>query len=95
MVAERHHPTQQRPARSSCSLAGRRGPWLADAGLVWEPEAVMALLLAHQGGWDEMLFVAVPIVIFGSLLAIANRRASRIEKQQPANGESSPGDEPG
>jgi hypothetical protein len=55
----------------------------------------MALLLAHQGGWDEMLFVAVPIVIFGSLLAIANRRASRIEKQQPANGESSPGDEPG
>ncbi len=54
----------------------------------------MALLLAHQGGWDEMLFVAVPIVIFGSLLAIANRRASRIEKQQPPNGEGSPGDEP-
>jgi hypothetical protein len=71
-------------------------PWLADAGPVWEPEAVMALLLAHQGGWDEVLFVAVPIVIFGSLLAIANRRASRIEQQQqPPNGEGSPGDEPG
>jgi hypothetical protein len=55
----------------------------------------MALLLAHQGGWDEMLFVAVPIVIFGGLLAIANRRASRIEKQQSPNGEGSPGDEPG
>jgi hypothetical protein len=56
----------------------------------------MALLLAHQGGWDEMLFVAVPIVIFGSLLAVANRRASRIEQQQqPPNGEGSPGDEPG
>jgi hypothetical protein len=55
----------------------------------------MALLLAHQGGWDEMLFVAVPIVIFGSLLAIANRRASRIGQQQPRNGEGSPGDEPG
>ena len=54
-----------------------------------------ALLLAHQGGWDEMLFVAVPIVIFGSLLAIANRRASRIERQQPPNGEGSPGDETG
>jgi len=56
---------------------------------------VMALLLAHQGGWDEMLFVAVPIVIFGSLLAIANRRASRIERPQPPNGEGPPGDEPG
>jgi hypothetical protein len=43
---------------------------------------VTALLLAHQGGWDEMLFVAVPILIFGSLLAVANRRASRIEEQQ-------------
>jgi hypothetical protein len=75
--------------------ARRRGLRLADATPVWEPEAVMALLLAHQGGWDEMLFVAVPIVIFGSLLAIANRRASRIERQQPPNGEGSPGDETG
>jgi hypothetical protein len=95
MVAERHRQGQQRPGCSSCSLAGRRGPWLADAAVVWEPEAVMALLLAHQGGWDEILFVAVPIVIFGGLLAIANRRASRIGQQQPPNGEGSPGDEPG
>jgi hypothetical protein len=95
MVAEHHRQEQQRPTRSSCSLAARRRPWLADAAPVWEPEAVMALLLAHQGGWDEMLFVAVPIVIFGSLLAIANRRASRIERQQPPNGEGSPGDEHG
>ena len=55
---------------------------LAAAAPVWEPEPVTALLLAHQGGWDEMLFVAVPILIFGSLLAVANRRASRIEQQQ-------------
>jgi hypothetical protein len=63
--------------------------------MVWEPEAVMALLLAHQGGWDEILFVAVPIVIFGGLLAIANRRASRMGRQQPPNGNGSSGDEPG
>jgi len=63
--------------------------------MVWEPEAVMALLVAHQGGWDEILFVAVPIVIFGGLLAIANRRASRIGQQQPPNGDGSAGDEPG
>jgi hypothetical protein len=43
----------------------------------------MPLLLAHQGGWDEVLFVAVPILIFGGLLAVANRRASRIGRQQP------------
>jgi hypothetical protein len=82
------------PARRVPPPAGG-GSWLADASPVWEPEAVMALLLAHQGGWDEMLFVAVPIVIFGGLLAIANRRASRIERPQPPNGEGPPGDEPG
>jgi hypothetical protein len=54
---------------------------------------VTALLLAHQGGWDEMLFVAVPILIFGSLLAIANRRASRIERQQPPTGDAPPRDD--
>jgi hypothetical protein len=57
-------------------------PRLAEPGSFWEPEPVTMLLLAHQGGWDEMLFVAVPILIFGSLLAVANRRASRIEQQQ-------------
>lgn len=35
------------------------------------------LLLAHQGGWDEMLFVLVPIALFATLLQVANRRASR------------------
>ena len=82
------------PARHVPSPAGT-APRLADAAPVWEPEAVTALLIAHQGGWDEMLFVAVPIVIFGSLLAVANRRASRIERQQPPSGEGPPGDEPG
>jgi hypothetical protein len=34
-------------------------------------------LLAHQGGWDELLFVLVPISLFAGLLAIANKRAAR------------------
>ncbi len=34
-------------------------------------------LLAHQGGWDEILLVGVPIVVFAGLLAIARRRALR------------------
>ena len=34
-------------------------------------------LLAHQGGWDEILMVAGPVVVFGLLLALARRRALR------------------
>lgn len=35
----------------------------------------MAMLLAHQGGWDEALFVAVPVALFALLLARAKRSA--------------------
>lgn len=38
---------------------------------------VMTWLTAHQGGWDEALFVAVPVITFGVLLAVSNRRANR------------------
>jgi hypothetical protein len=34
-----------------------------------------AFVLAHQGGWDEMLFVSLPIGLFALLLYIANKRA--------------------
>ena len=39
-------------------------------------------LLAHQGGWDEVLFVLLPMAIFAGLLAIANRRASRAQAER-------------
>ena len=39
------------------------------------------MVLAHQGGWDEMLMVLLPIVIFAGLLVVANRRAGHIEQQ--------------
>ena len=41
-----------------------------------------AALLAHQGGWDEILMVLVPIAIFGILLVVANRRAGAIDEQR-------------
>ena len=44
----------------------------------------LAWLVAHQGGWDELLFVLVPIALFGGLLAIANRRATRMEAERGA-----------
>ena len=34
----------------------------------------LAEVLAHQGGWDEMLLVAGPIVVIAALLALAKRR---------------------
>lgn len=34
-------------------------------------------LLAHQGGWDEIAFVVVPIAVLAGLLVLANRRADR------------------
>ncbi|MEM9202004.1 MAG: hypothetical protein AAGC53_10105 [Actinomycetota bacterium] len=37
----------------------------------------MALVhvLAHQGGWDEILMVAGPVLVFAGLLRIARKRA--------------------
>ena len=35
-------------------------------------------LLAHQGGWDEILMVLGPVVIFVYLLVIARKRAVAI-----------------
>jgi hypothetical protein len=42
-------------------------------------------LLAHQGGWDEMLMVAVPVIVFALLLRMASKRADRLE---PVNDDS-------
>lgn len=32
--------------------------------------------LAHQGGWDEVLMVAGPLIVFAGVLYLANRRAN-------------------
>jgi len=35
------------------------------------------MILAHQGGWDEILLVCIPIAVIVGLLALAKRRAER------------------
>ena len=35
----------------------------------------MGVVFAHQGGWDEVLFVALPLGLFAFLLFLANRKA--------------------
>jgi hypothetical protein len=32
-------------------------------------------MLAHQGGWDEVLFVAAPCALFVLLLRLARKRS--------------------
>ena len=34
-------------------------------------------LLAHQGGWDEILLVAGPILVIVALLALVKKRLDR------------------
>ena len=36
-------------------------------------------VLAHEGGWDEFLLIAGPIVAIGGLLLLAKRRLERTE----------------
>ena len=38
------------------------------------------MIIAHQGGWDEVGFVIIPLAIIAGLLTIANRRANSIAK---------------
>jgi len=35
---------------------------------------VVATVLAHQGGWDEILFVLAPLGLLAALLVSARRR---------------------
>ena len=48
-------------------------------------------VLAHQGGWDEMLMVVVPVAVFAGLLYVANKRATKL----PGKAEGSDGADAG
>jgi len=41
---------------------------------------LVSTVLAHQGGWDEILFVLAPLVVFAVLLTMARRRVDRLEQ---------------
>ena len=49
-----------------------------------------AVLLAHQGGWDEVLFVLAPIALFGALLLVANKRAGELDDDEDGDDEEVP-----
>jgi hypothetical protein len=68
----------ERPRRSV--IIGRSG---TDPGA--HPMMIGMHVLAHQGGWDELLFVLVPIALFAGLLALANKRAAREQAARDAD----------
>jgi hypothetical protein len=43
------------------------------------PRAYDEAMFAHQGGWDEFLFVAIPIALIFGLLRLANSRAKKLQ----------------
>jgi len=45
------------------------------------PPPGVVSVFAHQGGWDELLLVGGPILLIGGLLALANRRAARMNDE--------------
>ena len=40
--------------------------------------AALSAILAHQGGWDEMLLVVGPIILIIGILAVVKRRVDRM-----------------
>ena len=63
----------------------RRSGWDRNRGILWNTDPMsflsgwsLALLMAHQGGWDEALFVLIPIGVMVALLWFATRKAKKI-----------------
>lgn len=64
-------------------------PALASA-LGASPAGPMAVVLAHQGGWDEILMVAGPILVIVIVLRIVKRRVDAAAAAGPITGPDGP-----
>jgi cyanate permease len=42
----------------------------------------MVVVLGHQGGWDEALFVLAPLILFAVMLWVARRRVDRLDEDE-------------
>ncbi len=54
---------------------------------------VLCWLLAHQGGWDELMLVSGPVLVFAGLLALARRRALSLKAAANQANRAADGDE--
>ena len=66
------------------------------AGRSCDTGAVPPPIFAHASGfsWDEALLVLAPLVVIGGILVLLNRRASRWQDDDQADGPASPNDLP-
>ena len=62
------------PSLASAEVNADTGNGIPDA----YDHGVNSLTLAHQGGWDEILMVAGPVLIFAWLLSVARKRAQTL-----------------
>ena len=44
------------------------------------------LMIAHQGGWDEILLVLGPIAVIVGLLMLARKRVDAVEQKSAPKG---------
>lgn len=42
-------------------------------------------VLAHQGGWDEIVLVGAPVLVFAGLLLLARSRAQALADKRDAH----------
>ena len=54
----------------------------------------MPVVLAHQGGWDEVLLVLGPLLVFAVLLLVAKRRAEQEAAAEAESGSLEPSEPP-
>jgi uncharacterized membrane protein len=47
-------------------------------------------MIAHQGGWDEILLVLGPIAVIIGLLMLARKRVAAAEQKQEPKGQRPP-----
>jgi len=52
--------------------------------------ALSQAMLAHQGGWDEILLVLGPIAVIIGLLVLARKRVNSAERKPAAKAQQPP-----
>jgi cyanate permease len=54
---------------------------------------IPAAIVAHQGGWDEILLVVGPMAVIAGLLWLAKRRLTRAERARAEDASRSTSDD--
>lgn len=80
------------PPHAAPAAPTRSGPAASPHGQAATVETVTAIgpILAHQGGWDEILMVLGPLAILFVVLMLANKRARKMAEARDAQDQAAP-----